>query len=98
MIKSITNKILELVPILAKASYMNYMGKPFSEISKKVETSLMLPSSNMVMLPGVALPMTLTDSYSIGVVEAALFSNHKQFVVGTIRPEIQRRFEKEKKV
>ncbi len=52
----------------------------------------------MVMLPGVALPMTLTDSYSIGVVEAALFSNHKQLVVATIRPEIQRRFEKEKKV
>jgi ATP-dependent Lon protease len=72
------------------------MGKTFSEISKKIETSLMLPLSNMVMLPGVALPMTLTDSYSIGVVEAALLSNHKQLVVATIRPEIQQQFDRDK--
>jgi ATP-dependent Lon protease len=75
---------------------LNYMGKTFSEISKKIETSLMLPLSNMVMLPGVALPMTLTDSYSIGVVEAALLSNHKQLVVATIRPEIQQQFDRDK--
>ncbi len=72
------------------------MGKTFSEISKKIETSLMLPLSNMVMLPGVALPMTLTDSYSIGVVEATLLSNHKQLVVATIRPEIQQQFDRDK--
>ena len=72
----------------------NNVAKPLDGISKKVETSLMLPSSNMVMLPGVALPMTLTDSYSIGVVEAALLSNHKQLVVATIRPEIKCRFDK----
>jgi ATP-dependent Lon protease len=75
---------------------LNYMGKTFSEISKKIETSLMLPLSNMVMLPGVALPMTLTDSYSIGVVEATLLSNHKQLVVATIRPEIQQQFDRDK--
>ena len=74
----------------------NNVAKPLDGISKKVETSLMLPSSNMVMLPGVALPMTLTDSYSIGVVEAALLSNHKQLVVATIRREIQRQFDKDK--
>ncbi len=56
----------------------------------------MLPSSNIVILPEVLLPMTLTDSYSIGVVEAALLSSHKQLVVATIRPEIQWRFDKDK--
>ena len=72
------------------------MLKPLSEISNKVETSLMLPLSNVVILPEVALPITLTDSYSIGVVEAALLSNHKQLVVATIRPQMQQRFEKDK--
>ncbi|MGB3760582.1 MAG: endopeptidase La [Rivularia sp. (in: cyanobacteria)] len=74
----------------------NNVAKPLDGISKKVETSLMLPSSNVVVLPEVSLPMTLTDSYSIGVVEAALLSNHKQLVVATIRPEIQWRFDKDK--
>lgn len=77
---------------------MNNVVKPSDGISKKVETSLMLPLSNIVMLPQVALPMTLTDSDSIGIVEAALLSNHKQLVVATIRPEIQRRFEKNQNV
>ncbi len=72
------------------------MFKPFLEISNKVETSLMLPSSNAVILPEVALPMTLTDSNSIGVVEAALLSNHKQLVVATIRPETQQKLEQDK--
>ncbi|MGB3641452.1 MAG: LON peptidase substrate-binding domain-containing protein, partial [Rivularia sp. (in: cyanobacteria)] len=74
----------------------NNVAKPLDGISKKVETSLMLPSSNVVVLPEVSLPMTLTDSYSIGVVEAALLSNHKQLVVATIRPEIKCRFDKDK--
>ena len=39
--------------------------------------------------------MTLTDSNSIGVVEAALLSNHKQLVIATIRPETQQKLEQD---
>ncbi|MGB6295688.1 MAG: hypothetical protein WBF90_05810 [Rivularia sp. (in: cyanobacteria)] len=50
---------------------MNNVVKSSDGISNKVETSLMLPSSNVVILPEVALPMTLTDSNSIGVSKSA---------------------------
>ena len=74
------------------------MIEPLLGKLNKLETSLMLPLSNIVILPEVALPITLTDSYSIGVVEAALLSNHKQLVVATTKPEFQREFDQDKHI
>ena len=40
----------------------------------------------------------MTESNSIGGVDAALLSNHKQLVVATTKPEFQREFDQDKHI
>lgn len=74
---------------------MNYLTKPFSGKSKTLESSLLLPLINVVILPGITLPVMVIRSHSVGVVEATALTPHKQLVVAAVRPHSRQRLEQD---
>ena len=76
---------------------MNYLTNPFSGKPKTLESSLLLPLINVVLLPGITLPVMVVRSHSVGVVEATALTSHKQLIIAGIRPESRQRLEKKPK-
>ena len=75
---------------------MSYLTKLFSGNSKKLDTSLLLPLLNVVVLPGVTLPVMVVRSRSVEAVEMTTLTSHKQLVIATVRPEKQERFDQDR--
>ncbi len=76
---------------------MNYLTNPFSGKPKTLESSLLLPLVNVVILPGITLPVMVVRSHSVGVVEATALTSHKQLVIAGVRPQSRKRLEKDQK-
>ena len=64
---------------------------------KQLETSLLLPLRNVVLLPGVTLPVVAGRPHSVAVVESTMLTEEKQLIVAAIRPEAQKRLEESEK-
>jgi ATP-dependent Lon protease len=58
---------------------------------KKLETSLLLPLRNIVLLPGITLPVIAGRPRSVAVAESAILTDQKQIIIAAIRPEAQAR-------
>jgi ATP-dependent Lon protease len=77
---------------------MNYLATLFPHMSDKtVETSLLLPLRNIVLLPGITLPVVAGRPHSIAVAEATALTPQKQLVIAAIRPEAAQRLEADSK-
>ncbi len=53
---------------------------------------LLLPVRNIVLLPGITLPLVAGRPRSIASGEAALLNSNKQLIVATVRPEVEQKF------
>ncbi|MCA1991891.1 MAG: LON peptidase substrate-binding domain-containing protein, partial [Coleofasciculus sp. S288] len=60
-----------------------------------LETSPLLPLRNMVLLPGITLPVVAGRPRSIAVAETTVLTPHKQLIIATIRPEAAKRLEED---
>ncbi|GET41835.1 endopeptidase La [Microseira wollei] len=58
-----------------------------------LETCLLLPLRNMVLLPKITLPAIAGKPRSMAAVEAAMLTRHKHLIIAAIRPEAQKRLE-----
>lgn len=76
---------------------MNELFNLFPKKLEKSETSLLLPLRNIVLLPGITLPVIAGRSRSVAVAESAMMSDRKQLVIAAVRPEKQQRFEEDEK-
>ena len=72
---------------------MLYPAPPFFKRPNKLETSILLPLRNVVLLPGITLPVVAGKPRSVAAVESAMLTETKQLVVTAIRPEARRRIE-----
>lgn len=63
--------------------------------SEALETSLLLPLRNMVLLPGVSLPVVAGRPRSVAVAETAVLSTDKQLIIATLKPEAAQRLEED---
>ncbi|MCP2732247.1 LON peptidase substrate-binding domain-containing protein, partial [Limnofasciculus baicalensis] len=60
-----------------------------------VETGLLLPLRNMVLLPGITLPVIAGRPRSVAVAEATMLTSQKQVIIASIRPEASKRLEED---
>lgn len=72
---------------------MNLLTNMFPSTPKLVETSLLLPLNNIVLMPGITLPVLAARPHSVGVAEATALSPRKQLVIAAIRPEVAAKME-----
>lgn len=63
--------------------------------SKNLETSLLLPLRNIVLLPGITLPAIAGRPRSVAVAESAILTDQKQLIIAAIRPEAQAKLEED---
>ncbi|MGK7950047.1 MAG: endopeptidase La [Xenococcaceae cyanobacterium] len=57
----------------------------------RVETSFLLPLQDVVLFPGITLPVMVGKPRSISVVESTMLTENKQLIVATIRPEAKQK-------
>jgi ATP-dependent Lon protease len=76
---------------------MNYLANLFPKTPKTVETSLLLPLRNVVLLPGITVPVIAGKPRSLAVAEATILTPHSSLVIATVRPEAQKGLEKDEK-
>ncbi|MEQ8962680.1 MAG: LON peptidase substrate-binding domain-containing protein, partial [Coleofasciculus sp. C2-GNP5-27] len=69
------------------------MDIPVSPIAKDMETALLLPLRNMVLLPEITLPVIAGRPRSVAVAEATMQMSPKQVVIATVRPDAAERLE-----
>jgi len=72
---------------------MTYLGILSPRKKERLETGLLLPLRNIVLLPGITLPVVVGRPRSIAVAEAAMLTSEKQLVIASIRPEASERLE-----
>ncbi|MGV2828960.1 endopeptidase La [Myxosarcina sp. GI1(2024)] len=72
---------------------MYYAAPLFFNKRNKLETSLLLPLRNVVLLPGITLPVVAGKPRSVAVVESTMLTENQQLIVTAIRPEAQKRWE-----
>ncbi|HEY9598812.1 MAG TPA: endopeptidase La, partial [Cyanophyceae cyanobacterium] len=60
---------------------------------ESLESSLVLPLRNMVLLPGITLPVVAGRPRSVAVAEATVLTSQKQLIIATVRPEAAKRLE-----
>jgi ATP-dependent Lon protease len=60
-------------------------------IKSEPSTLLVLPVRNVVLLPGITLPLVAGRPRSVAVSEAALLNPNKQLIIATVRPEANSR-------
>jgi ATP-dependent Lon protease len=74
---------------------------PFMPLSlkpkEKLETGLMLPLRNIVLLPGITLPIVAGRSRSVAVAESVMVSEKKQLIIASVLPEAFPRLEQNDK-
>lgn len=66
---------------------MTYATSLFFNRHNKLETSLLLPLRDVVLLPGTTLPVVAGKPRSIAVAESAAMTENKQLIVAAIRPQ-----------
>ena len=71
---------------------MTYASSLFFNKQNKLETSLLLPLRDVVLLPGITLPVVAGKPRSVAVVESAMLTENKQLIVTAIRPQALQRF------
>ena len=69
----------------------------FSRKSEPLETRLLLPLRNIVLLPGITLPVIAGRPRSVAVAESTMVTEQKQLIVAAIRPEAQGRMAEDEK-
>ena len=74
---------------------MNIAAALFGRNFKPQETKLLLPVRNIVLLPGITLPIVAGRSRSIAVAESTMMTEQKELIVAAIRPETAKRLEKD---
>ena len=57
----------------------------------RVETSFLLPLQDVVLFPGISLPVMVGKPRSISVVESTMLTENKQLIIATIRPEARQK-------
>ncbi len=62
-----------------------------------LETSLLFPLRNMVLLPGITLPVVAGRPRSVAVAEATMLTPDKQVIIASIRPEAAQRLEEDER-
>ncbi len=67
---------------------MNLITRFFPTSDRTLEHSLLLPLRNVVLLPGVTLPVIASRPRSVAVAQMLIHSPNKQLAVVTVRPEI----------
>jgi len=72
---------------------MSYVAPLFSKRQNKLETSLMLPLYNVVLLPETTLPIIVGKPRSIATVESFMLKEDRQIIVTAIRPQARHRIE-----
>ncbi|HBB31918.1 MAG TPA: endopeptidase La [Cyanobacteria bacterium UBA8803] len=68
---------------------------PSSEQSETLETLLLLPLQNTVLLPGITFPVIAGRPRSVAVAEATMLTSQKLLAIATVRPEFCQRLEKD---
>jgi ATP-dependent Lon protease len=76
---------------------MQYAIPLFSPKQHKQETGLLLPLRNIVLLPGITLPVVAGRTRSVAAVESTMMSEDKQLILAAIRPEAEKRLEQDEK-
>lgn len=66
---------------------MTYATSLFLNRHHKVETSLLLPLRDVVLLPGTTLPVVAGKPRSVAVAESAASTENRQLIIAAIRPE-----------
>ncbi|RMH77069.1 MAG: endopeptidase La [Cyanobacteria bacterium J007] len=61
-----------------------------SQIERSVKTGLLFPLRNIILLPGITLPIVAGRPRSVAVAEATLLTPTRELVVASVRPEIAR--------
>ncbi len=69
----------------------------FSRKSEPLETRLLFPLRNIVLLPGITLPVIAGRPRSVAVAESTMVTEQKQLIVAAIRPEAQGRMAEDEK-
>ncbi|AFY79625.1 MAG: endopeptidase La [Hydrococcus sp. C42_A2020_068] len=64
---------------------------------EKLETGFLLPLRNIVLLPGVTLPVVAGRPRSVSVAESVMMTEQKQVIIAAVRPEAVQKLEKEEK-
>lgn len=65
------------------------------ENQETIETRLLLPLRNIVLLPGITLPVVAGRPRSVAVAEATMLTSHKQLVIATVRPAASARLDED---
>jgi ATP-dependent Lon protease len=72
---------------------MNQFMALLTGTPKRQEASLLLPLRDVVLLPGITVPIIAGRPRSVAVAEATAIASPKQLVIATIRPEAGQRLE-----
>ncbi len=72
---------------------MTYAVPQFFNWQKKLETGFLLPLRNVVLLPGITIPVVAGKPRSVAVVESTMLTKNKQLIVTAIRPQAVQRLE-----
>ena len=71
----------------------NIVTTLFPRKAEALETGLMLPLRNVVLLPDITLPVIAGRPRSVAVAEATMETSQKQVIIATVRPEAIQRLE-----
>ena len=74
---------------------MNIAAALFGRNLKPQETKLLLPVRNIVLLPGITLPVVAGRPRSIAVAESTMMTEQKELIVAAIRPETAKRLQED---
>lgn len=74
---------------------MNLITRFFPSNDRTLEHSLLLPLRNVVLLPGVTLPVIASRPRSVAVAQMLIHSPNKQLAVATVRPEVAAQLEED---
>jgi ATP-dependent Lon protease len=76
-----------------RGAFMNDSTTLSSGDRETLETGLLLPLLNIVILPGITMPIVAGRPTSIAVAEAVIQTAEKQLILATLRPEAAQRLE-----
>jgi ATP-dependent Lon protease len=74
---------------------MNLITRFFPSNDRTLEHSLLLPLRNVVLLPGVTLPVIASRPRSVAVAQMLIHSPNKQLAIATVRPDIAAQLEED---
>ncbi len=66
---------------------MTYAASLFFNRQNNLETSLLLPLRNVVLFPGITLPVLAGKPRSVAVVESTMLKQNKQLIITAIHPQ-----------